>query len=53
MMKPVLDFAKQIVSLTNDVKQCKADILKLEQGQKEIAAGLYRRSSGTLPHCFH
>jgi hypothetical protein len=36
MMKPVIDFAKQAVALTSDMRQCKADIKELEQGQKEI-----------------
>jgi chromosome segregation ATPase len=36
MMKPIVDFAKQAVSLTSDMKQCKIDIKELEQGQKEI-----------------
>ncbi len=36
MMKPVLDFAKQVVYLTSDMRQCKADIKELELRQKEI-----------------
>ncbi len=34
MMKPVMDFAKQIVSLTSDMRQSKADIKDLEQGRR-------------------
>ena len=30
MMKPVIDFAKHVVNLANDIKQCKADIKELE-----------------------
>lgn len=32
MMKPIIDFTKQAVSLTGDMKQCKVDIKELEQG---------------------
>jgi hypothetical protein len=36
MMKPVMDFAEQVVTLASDMRQCKADIKELEQGQKEV-----------------
>ena len=32
MMKPIIDFTKQVVSLTSDMKQCKIDIKELEPG---------------------
>ena len=46
MMKPVVDFAKQIVSLANDMRQSKADIKELEQGQKEIRQELRDMTTG-------
>jgi hypothetical protein len=36
MLKPLLDFARQVVSLTRDTQQNKADIQELRQELKEV-----------------
>ena len=40
MLKPALDFGKQVASLVHDVQQSKADIKVLQQDVKDLRQGL-------------